>query len=351
MKHTVTWSLYNAVPPTKVKGQRNGFTENGTWTWNTNNTDNEFGGTRNTQRKQKMQHRGNTKREDMLRGYSREGGQDIARGTLNILTPIFHSSGSLVRKRRSTLRSTLKRPLERLHDGASIVPGSLLVDLSWRLSDLDVPITLKNLISFEVRLMSNCFFLNYGFMKGYALRWRKIRFAPNDRMPVRAFFRKRPARARESACVRATLRTRRLLPLWYAITSLASSLAENAYANSGHHRSSRRQTIGSTKVQPDVTPLPTQNQTNFKSNDERKAVKRKLFLSYDQAEGLSKTKLEEDPGDMIVGIQLWSAKRVPTIRVPNSRKVDVLAVKPKFQAGKLGSEEFTKDVIASLSDP
>ncbi len=31
----------------------------------------------------------------------------------------------------------------------------------------------------------------------------------------------------------------------------------------------------------------------------------------------------EDPGDMIVGIQLWSAKRVPTIRVPNSRKVQI----------------------------
>lgn len=97
----------------------------------------------------------------------------------------------------------------------------------------------------------------------------------------------------------------------------------NNYNIEKFRSSRRRQTIGSTKVQPNVTPLPTQNQTNFKSKNERKAVKRKLFLSYDQAEGLSKTKLEEDPGDMIVGIQLWSEKRVPTIRVPNSRKVQI----------------------------
>lgn len=69
----------------------------------------------------------------------------------------------------------------------------------------------------------------------------------------------------------------------------------NNYNIEKFRSSRRRQTIGSTKVQPNVTPLPTQNQTNFKSKNERKAVKRKLFLSYDQAEGLSKTKLEEDP--------------------------------------------------------
>ncbi len=107
------------------------------------------------------------------------------------------------------------------------------------------------------------------------------------------------------------------------LSAESTSDADGDNYNIEKYRSSRRQTIGSTKVQPDVTPLPTQNQTNFKSNNERKAVKRKLFLSCDQAEGLSKTKLEEDPGDMIVGIQLWSAKRVPTIRVPNSRKVQI----------------------------
>ncbi len=47
---------------------------------------------------------------DMLRGYCREGGQDIARGMLSILIP--HPSKKVLPAQPATLRNTLKMPFE-----------------------------------------------------------------------------------------------------------------------------------------------------------------------------------------------------------------------------------------------